>query len=153
MLVIPSSTSQHDQKFVVMAPRCSCPIKQSWSRESWSRGKLISWHRVLCTYLHKWLPWPMRYQRQQQECGQYEKSHWNIRLILEYSQFQTPPCFTILISSQLKVPLTIIVLRQFVIPYVHLYEHKKLTRENFVTRNILTWSALQYIQYFNKYHV
>ena len=29
MLVIPSSTSQHDQKFVVMAPRCSCPIKQS----------------------------------------------------------------------------------------------------------------------------
>ena len=76
-----------------------------------------------------------------------------LKLILEYSQFQTPPCFTILISSQLKIPLTIIVLWQFVIPHVHLYEHKKLTHENFVMRNILTWSALQYIQHFNKYHV
>ena len=39
----------------------------------------------------------------------------------------------------LKVLLTI-VLQQFFVPYVHLYanfQHEKLTRENFVTQNIL----------------
>ena len=41
--------------------------------------------------------------------------------ILEYSKFfQTPPCFTIPITSQLKVPLTVIVLRQFFGSYIYL---------------------------------
>ena len=50
----------------------------------------------------------------------------------EQSESRRRWCFTISICSQLKVPLTIIVLRQFFVPYVHLYE-------NFSTRNINTW--------------
>ena len=46
----------------------------------------------------------------------------NTRSITEYSKlFQTPPCFTISISSQLKVHLTIIVLR-----YKHFFNMKNL---------------------------
>ena len=63
--------------------------------------------------------------------------------ILEYSKFfRTPPCFTILISAIRLASKSTSAIFRTVCPFVRKFQHEKLTRENFVTRNIL---KLRYI--------